>query len=155
MIVLRRVFVILFAFLAACLMDGLVLAIGLLGQGWGAQGDPAVRAGFVVLVMFGSSFTGAIGTLPWFLVILLSESFSLRSVLVYALAGVAFMLFAYYGVGLGAEESIDQAGPISQGVELAIATGAVFGFVYWAIAGRNAGKWTPSQQQSRQPSRQA
>ena len=50
---------------------------------------------------------------------------------------------AYYGTGLGNpyEESIDHAGPINRGLELAIAAGAVFGLAYWLIAGRKAGAW--------------
>jgi hypothetical protein len=42
----------------------------------------------------------------------------------------------------GSEESIDHPpSPISRGAEIAAAAGAVFGFVYWAIAGRSAGRW--------------
>ncbi len=141
MAILGRIFVIFFAFLLASLAAGIVIAIGLLGPDWPAlHGDPVARGGFWVVTIFGSSFTGAVGILPLFLTVVLAETLSLRSLLFYALAGVAIMLLGYYGAGFGVEESIDQAGPIPPGVELAAAAGAVFGFVYWAVAGRNAGK---------------
>jgi hypothetical protein len=39
-------------------------------------------------------------------------------------------------------ESIDHPPPIlPHAVEIGAARGIVFGFVYWLIAGRNAGRW--------------
>jgi hypothetical protein len=39
-------------------------------------------------------------------------------------------------------ESIDHPPPpISREAEIAAAVGVVFGFTYWLIAGRNAGRW--------------
>ena len=64
--------------------------------------------------------------------------------LIYALGGVAMMLLAYYAAGFGDsyEESIDHPPPpISRPAEIAVAAGAAFGFIYWLIAGRNAGRW--------------
>jgi hypothetical protein len=139
---LGRIFVIFFAFLIASMAAGVAIAIGVLGPDWPAlQGDPIARGGFWAVTVFASSLTGIVGLLPLFIVIALAESFHLRSVLFYAMAGVVIMLLGYYGAGFGVEESIDQAGPISPGAELAAAAGAVFGLVYWTIAGRNAGKW--------------
>jgi hypothetical protein len=142
MALLGRIFVILFAFMAASLAAGIAIAIALLGPEWPAlHGDPAARGGFWVLAMLGSSLTGATGILPLFLVIVLAESLNLRSVLFYVVAGITITLLGYYGAGFGVEESIDQAGPFSREMELAAAVGAVFGLVYWAIAGRKAGAW--------------
>jgi hypothetical protein len=145
---LGRIFVIFFAFMAAAIAAGMTIAVGVLGHDWPAlQGDPVARGWFWGVTVVGSSFAGAMSVLPLFLVIVLAESFRLRSVLFYALAGVVIALLGYYGAGFGVEESIDQAGPISPGAELAAAAGAVFGLVYWLVAGRNAGKWA----QARQP----
>ena len=55
-----------------------------------------------------------------------------------------YVLIGYYGSGFAQpyQESIDQAPPlVSREVEIAAAAGAVFGLVYWLIAGRNAGRW--------------
>jgi len=139
-----RIFVIFFAFLIASMAAGMTIALGLLGPELHTfQSDPIARGGFWVVSFFGSSFTGAATFLPLLLLVVLAETFRLRSVLFYALAGVVIMLIAYYGSGLGNpyEESIDQAGPLTRQVELVIAAGAVFGLVYWAIAGRKAGAW--------------
>ena len=55
------------------------------------------------------------------------------------------LLIAYYGSGLAGpryEESLDRPPPaMSRELEIAAAAGAVFGLVYWAIAGRSAGRW--------------
>jgi hypothetical protein len=139
-----RVFVIFFAFLIACMAAGTTIAFGLFAGEWHLmQADPVARGAFWVTTAVGTSFTGAASFLPLVLVVTLAEAFRLRSVIFYALAGVVIVLVAYYGSGLGNpyEESIDQAGPINSGLELAIAAGAVFGLVYWLIAGRKAGAW--------------
>ena len=61
------------------------------------------------------------------------------------LLGAALLTFGLYGSGIlppSYEESIDHPPPpISRETEIAAAAGAVFGLVYWVIAGRNAGRW--------------
>ncbi len=140
-----RIFVIFFAFLFASLAAGITIAFGLLGSEWQfLREDPvAARGGFLIASFFGTSFAGAAAFLPLLLLAILTEAFRLRSFLIYALAGVAIALLAYYGTGLGNpyEELIDHAGPINRGLELAIAAGAVFGLAYWLVAGRKAGAW--------------
>lgn len=57
------------------------------------------------------------------------------------------MLLGYYSAGFTAyEELIDHPPPpISREAEIAAAVGVVFGFTYWLIAGRNAGRWRESE----------
>jgi hypothetical protein len=140
-----RIFVIFFAFLFACIAAGITIGFGLLGSELQSlQGDPvAARGVFLIASFFGTSFAGTAAFLPLLLLAILTEAFRLRSFLFYAIAGVVIALLAYYGTGLGNpyEESIDHAGPINRGLELAIAAGAVFGLAYWLIAGRKAGAW--------------
>jgi len=98
-------------------------------------------------VFFASSFTGAVGLLPLVILIAIAESFKIRSLLVHALAGAALLVLGYYGSGLSNryEESIDHPPPaISRESEIAAAAGVLFGLVYWAIAGRQAGRWRGS-----------
>ena len=76
--------------------------------------------------------------------VVLAEAYSIRSLLLHAAAGAAILLLGYYSAGLTAnyEESIDRPPPpISREAEIAAAVGVVFGFTYWLIAGRNAGRW--------------
>ena len=139
-----RVFVVFFAFLIACLAAGLTFALGLFGTEWQLmQSDPVARGTFWIATAIGTSFTGAKAFLPLLLVVILAEAFKFRSIIFYALAGVGIALVAWYGLGFvnPYEESIDQPGPISHGLQQVIAAGVVFGLTYWVLAGRKAGKW--------------
>jgi hypothetical protein len=140
-----RIFVIFFAVMLATLAAGIAIAIGLLGPEWqGFNGDVTQRAGFWVLVLFTSSFTGAVGLLPLLIFIVLAEAFAWRSIFIHAAAGAAILLLGYYGSGMGNryEESIDrEPPPVSRETQLAAAAGAVFGLTYWLIAGRKSGAW--------------
>ena len=139
-----RVFVIFVAFLFACIAAGLTIALGLLAGQWQLlQTDPVAQGGFWIASALGTSFAGAASFMPLLLVVILAEAFRLRSIVFYALAGVAIALTAYFGWGFGNpyEESIDQAGPLARGIEIVIAAGVVFGVAYWLVAGRRAGAW--------------
>lgn len=146
MALLGRIIVIVFAVIIASFAAGIAIAMGLLGPQWHVvTGDPAERFIFWGTAFVGSTATGAIGLLPLVIAITLGESLKIRSLLANTLAGVAMMVLGYYGSGLARpsyEESIDYPpSPISREAEIAAAAGAVFGFVYWAIAGRKAGRW--------------
>jgi len=116
-----------------------------LGPQWhGFSGDIGERVGFWMLAFAATSFTGAVGLLPLAIMIAIAESFKIRSLLVHAAAGAAMLVIGYYGSGLSRpyEESIDRPPPpVAREVEIAAAAGVVFGLVYWAIAGRRAGRW--------------
>jgi hypothetical protein len=145
MAILGRIVVIAFAVMLASLAAGIAIAFGALGPEWhGFTGDFAERTGFWLLVFFGATFTGAIGLLPLVVLIAIAEGFKIRSLLAYAAAGAALLAIAYYSSGLSHnyEESIDHPPPaIPREIEIAAAAGVAFGAVYWAIAGRSAGRW--------------
>jgi hypothetical protein len=146
MSLLGRIVVIVFAVIAASIAVGIAIAVGLLGPEWHAvSGDVGERVTFWGVAFFGSVFTGAVGLLPIAILIALAEIFRARSLLINAAAGAALLVAGYYGSGLAPpsyEESIDAAPPpIARQVQIAAAAGAVGGFVYWLIAGRNAGRW--------------
>jgi hypothetical protein len=106
--------------------------------------DPAEYAFFWGTAAFASGVTVMVGFLPILIAVVLAEAFSIRSLLIQAAAGAAILLLGYYSAGLTStyEESIDHPPPpISREAEIAAAVGAVFGFTYWLIAGRNAGRW--------------
>ncbi len=141
-----RIIVIAFAVMVASIAAGMAIAIGLLGPEWhGLTGDFGERAGFWMLAFVGASFTGAVGLLPLVILIAIAESFKIRSLLANTAAGAAMLLLGYYASGFARpnfEESIDRAPPpISREAEIAAAAGATFGLIYWAIAGRRAGRW--------------
>jgi len=141
---LGRMVVILLAFCVACLASGLTIALGIFNSALpGGDTDPVMHTVFLVATFVGTTFTGSAAFLPLLGVIIVAEAFSLRSVVFYALAGIAIVVVAYYGSGLGNpyEESIDYPGPFTRGLQLALATGVVFGLTYWLFAGRRAGAW--------------
>jgi hypothetical protein len=145
MALIGRIIVIAFAIVLATLAAGMMIAIGVLGPLWhGFAGDGFERVSFWVVTLFASGFTFAAGFLPLLIIICITEAVKLRSVLAYTAGGALLMLLAYFGSGSPGrfEESIDAPPPvISRETEVALAAGAAFGFVYWAIAGRRAGAW--------------
>lgn len=145
MALLGRAFVIFFAVMLASIAAGVAIAMGLLGPQWhGFSGDVIERGTFVVLVLFGASFTGAIILMPLVILIAVAETFKIRSLLAHAAAGAVVVVLGFYGSGFSRpyEESIDRPPPpIAPATELAAAAGAVFGLTYWLLAGRNAGRW--------------
>jgi hypothetical protein len=142
---LGRIIVIFFAVWLAVVAAGIVWSFGLLHAEWQEfTADPASRFIFWGAAFLASGITATVLFLPTLIAVVLAEWLALRSVLIYALGGMAMMLLAYYAAGFGRpyEESIDNPpAPISQPAEIAAAAGAAFGFVYWMIAGRNAGRW--------------
>ena len=141
-----RIFVIIFALIASSIAVGMAIAVGLLGPQWHAfSGDVGERVTFWGVAFFGSVLTGAVGLLPLVILIVLAEAFRIRSILINTAAGAALLVAGYYSSGVARpsyEESIDTPPPaIPRQLEIAAAAGAVGGFVYWFIAGRNAGRW--------------
>lgn len=139
-----RLFVIAFSLFCAMIAAGFAIAIGLLGPDWhGFSGDIGDRVFFWGLVIFGTGFTGAVGFMPVVVLIALAEAFKIRALVVYAVVGAALLALGLYGGGNPTgEESIDNPpAHASRPYEIAAASGAVFGLVYWLLAGRNAGRW--------------
>jgi hypothetical protein len=140
-----RIIVIIFALFGASIATGFAIAIGILGLEWnGYTGNIVERIWFWLLVFFGAGLAGAVSLLPITIGIAIAESIKIRSLVAYAAAGAAMLAFGYYSSGLSTryQESIDRPPPpISHELEVAGAAGAVFGFAYWLLAGRNAGRW--------------
>jgi hypothetical protein len=138
---LARIFVVFFAFVLACVVAAVVTTFALLLPGWNALSDrPLDQQGVAVMVGLSAAFFSIYAMLPAMLMIALTEGFRLRSVLFYALAGAALALGSAYGwdLRLLRAPSDDLGG---RGVEIMAAAGIVGGFVYWALAGRNAARW--------------
>lgn len=139
-----RSIVIAFAFLVSCMVAAFVVAYGLIAPDLSLNGNP--DAGFFLLFLF---FAGAAGLVtpayvfaPSFIAILIAEMFSLRSVIYYGIAGALIGALAYFMTDIASR----MAGrgtvvPITQELQWLTAAGIIGGFVYWAIAGRGAGKW--------------
>jgi hypothetical protein len=140
-----RIIVILFALWLATMAAGIVWSIGLLGAGSTSYaGDIGDRVIFWGAALVASGITATLLFLPMLIAVAVAEAFSVRSLLIHALGGLALFLLAYQGIGFGriGEESIDHPPPpISREAQIAAGAGVVFGLTYWAIAGRKAGRW--------------
>jgi hypothetical protein len=139
---LRRIAVIFLAFLLASAAAGITIA-AMPGLDWQLlSGDHLRRAEFWEHVLFGTLFSAAVAILPLLLLLVLAETFRLRSLLLYVVGGAVVMLFGYIAPRLF-ERSVAASEYLSVSREAAIATaaGLVFGLVYWLVAGRRAGAW--------------
>jgi hypothetical protein len=138
---LARIFMVLFAFVLACVAAAAVTTFALLLPGWSELIDRYPdQQSIAVVVALSAVFFSLYAMLPAMLIIALAEGFRLRSVLFYPLAGAALALGSAYGWDLrllrGPDDDLG-----GRGVEMMAAVGIVGGFVYWALAGRNAGVW--------------
>jgi len=137
--ILRILFLLPFGFLAACLAAGAVLVLALAG---GPEGWQALRAEFELgqengLFLVAGSVAGVLVAtfvaVPALIVILLAELFRWRSIFIYLGAGI---LIGFSGSLLPFEELFPE---LETDMAMLAAAGAVGGFVYWLIAGHNAG----------------
>jgi hypothetical protein len=147
MSLLGRFFVVPLGLVLAFAAAGIVLAIGVVTPdlAFGTEADPRDHAIFILLTFLATGMAVTFSLFPAFVLALLAEILSVRSVLVYAAFGAAIGFFAYYGADFSTrfDEATDMT-PIPHTLELVVASGIVAGLVYWAIAGRNAGAWRAS-----------
>ena len=141
MALIGRLFVILFAFLAACLVAWMIIVGAVLFPEFTDLGigelDPAVN----VIVGVGFIFISGFALLPAMIVALITEAFYIRSVLVYAVGGALVGAACYLGLVPFDPETMRFDGIIRRHLEIMTGAGIVAGLVYWMIAGRNAGAW--------------
>jgi hypothetical protein len=135
-----RFFVVLFAFWIATIAAAAVLVLGPSAPDLPPHGDAWPIIWFLILTT--SAFVAAFSFAPAAVVILITESFRLRSVLVHAVAGGLIGLFCGYTLGFVENTPkfrIDT--PFGTNFELMAAAGIAAGLVYWLIAGRTSGNW--------------
>jgi hypothetical protein len=135
MILVKRVLVVIAAFLVASFVAAFVIAFGVLME-W-QEIIAGTGAGWLVVGFFGL-IVSAEGLLPAMLLIVLTEALRIRSSLFYAAAGGIGLVALYYGVGLAEREPNVLIG---RDLEIMAGAGIAAGFAYWLIAGRKAGCW--------------
>ena len=147
MALIGRIFVVIFAFLVACVAAAFVLMGGLLLPEWndlmdaaGIPGNTAVLIGLWAVVISG------FGLIPAMLLIAIAEGFRLRSVLFYGFSGGAVALIWYLG-----SDGLYRAEQAIRDSEIFVAAGIAAGLVYWALAGRKAGAWREHKPRSLTP----
>jgi hypothetical protein len=141
MALVGRIFVVIFAYLAACFAAAFVLMIASRSPEWDEFLLLSMHAGtFWPLVGVAAAFIAAIVMIPAMLFVALAEGLGWRSVLLYAAFGAVLALssllgFAVYDMPLPAE------GLFTRAHEILAAAGIAGGLLYWVIAGRKAGAW--------------
>lgn len=138
-----RIIVIIFGLIAAIIVAGITLAIGIVAPDWaGVDSDPFERVIFFIVSFFATSFVGAVAILPAALVIAISEAARMRSFIYYGVGGALVALASYYGSDISVQlENTTDVTPVANALQLAAAAGILGGLTYWLIAGRNAGRW--------------
>jgi hypothetical protein len=142
MSLIGRIFVILFGFLAACFVAGMIVVGAVLYPELSDLDSGMIDQSAINIVLgFGFIFLSGFALLPALLVVLLTEAFNIRSVLAYAVGGAIVGAACYLGLVPFDTETLRFDGIIRRHLEIMTGAGIVAGLVYWLIAGRTAGAW--------------
>jgi len=142
MALIGRLLVIFFAFLAACLAAGIIVVGAVLFPELSDLGGGPVDPRVVDIVIgLGFVFVSGFALLPAMIVALITEAFSIRGVLAYAVGGALVGLACYLGLVPFDPETLHFEGIVRRHMEIMTGAGIVAGLVYWMIAGRTAGAW--------------
>ncbi len=142
MALIGRLFVILFAFLAASLVAGMIVVGAIMFPEFSDLGAGPVDPGALnILLGFGFIFVSGFALIPAMIVVLITEAFNIRGVLTYAVGGGLVGLACYLGLVPFDTETLRFEGIVRRHLEIMTGAGIVAGVVYWMIAGRNAGAW--------------
>ena len=142
MALIGRLFAIAIGFLAACLVAGMIIVIAVLFPEFSDIGTGPIDQGvFEILVAFGFIFVSGFALLPAAIIALLTEAFSIRSVLAYAIGGAVVGAACYLSLVPYDTDTWQFNGIVRRHMEIMTGAGIVAGLIYWMIAGRNAGAW--------------
>ena len=137
-----RIIVIFFAFLVASLVAGALVVAAIM---YPAVSDldlgPMERDLFTVAAGFGFIFVSGAAFLPALIMAVVTEAFSIRSIIFYAAGGALFGLGVYLAFTPFDPASMSFTGIDRRELEVMAGAGILAGLVYWAIAGRRAGMW--------------
>src|SRR4051794_9323865 len=142
MSLIGRLFVILFAFLFACLAAGMIIVGAVLYPEISDLGTgPIDQSAINVVLGFGFIFLSGFALLPALIVVLITEAFYIRSILAYAIGGAVVGAACYLGLVPFDTDTMRFDGVVRRHLEIMTGAGIVAGLIYWMIAGRSAGAW--------------
>jgi hypothetical protein len=142
MALIGRLFVILFAFLAACLVAGMIVVGAVLYPEFSDLGNGPIDPNALNIVLgFGFIFISGFALLPALIVVLITEAFYVRGALTYAVGGALVGAACYLGLIPFDPNTLQFDGIVRRHLEIMTGAGIVAGLVYWLIAGRTAGAW--------------
>jgi len=142
MALIGRLFVVLFGFLAACLVAGMIVVGAVLFPEFSDLGAGPIDPGALNIVLgFGFIFVSGFALLPAMIVVAITEAFYIRGGLIYAVGGGLVGLACYLGLVPFDPAALRFDGIVRRHLEIMTGAGIVAGLIYWMIAGRNAGAW--------------
>ena len=142
MALIGRLFVIAFGFFAACLVAGMIIVVAVFFPEFSDLGTGPVDQGvFQILVAFGFIFISGFALLPAMIVALITEAFSIRNILAYAVGGALAGAACYLSLVPFDTNTLHFDGIVRRHLEIMTGAGIVAGLIYWMIAGRTAGAW--------------
>src|ERR1700749_2925990 len=142
MALICRLFVIALAFLGACLVAGMIIVAAVLVPEFSNLGTGPIDQGAIDIILgFGVIFISGFALLPALIIALITEAFSIRSVLAYAVGGGFVGLACYLGLVPFDPETLHFEGIVRRHMEIMTGAGIAAGLIYWMIAGRTAGAW--------------
>jgi hypothetical protein len=152
MSLIGRIFVILFAFLAACLVAGMIVVGAVLYPEFSNLDSGMIDQDAINVVLgFGFIFLSGFALLPALVVVLITEALHVRRVLAYAIGGAIVGAACYLGLVPFDPQTMRFDGIVRRHLEIMTGAGIVAGLVYWMIAGRTAGAWRGPPLPSRPP----
>src|SRR6202047_2959688 len=142
MALIGRLFVILFAFLAASLVAGMIVIGAIMFPEFSDLGAGPVDPGALnILLGCGFIFVSGLALVPAMIVVAITEAFYIRGALAYAAGGGMVGLACYLGLVPLDPETLRFEGIVRRHLRIMTGAGIVAGLIYWMIAGRNAGAW--------------
>jgi hypothetical protein len=142
MALIGRLVAILFGFLAACLVAGMIVVGAMLFPEFSDLASGPIDPGALNIVLgFGFIFISGFALLPAMIVVAITEAFYVRGALTYAVGGALVGLGCYLGLVPFDPATLSFDGIVRRHLEIMTGAGIVGGLVYWIIAGRNAGAW--------------
>jgi hypothetical protein len=142
MALIGRLFVILFGFLAACLVAGMIVVGAVLFPELSEFADgPIDQDALNIVGALGFIFISGFALLPAMLLAAITEAFYVRGGLTYAVGGGLIGLACYLSLVPFDPATLTFDGIVQRHLEVLTGAGIVAGFVYWIVAGRNAGVW--------------
>lgn len=142
MSLIGHLFAIAFGFLFASLAAGVIVVGAMLFPEISAMTDaPLDQDTMNVVLGFGFIFVSGFALVPALIVVLVTEAFSIRSALAYAIGGGLVGVGCYLGLVPFDPGTLHFDGIVRRHLEIMTGAGIVGGLVYWVIAGRTAGLW--------------
>jgi hypothetical protein len=137
-----RLFAILFGFVAACFVAGIVIVFALLfPEMTDLSMEPMNQDTINIILGFGFILVSGFALLPAMIAVVITEAFYIRSILAYAVAGGLAGLCCYLGFIPFDTVTWSFDGIVRRHLEVMVGAGILGGVIYWMIAGRNAGAW--------------